>query len=52
MKGGEAVEQAKRAYIKPKLVVYGDLRKLTLNGGAPNMDNPQGPNNNAWPNIS
>lgn len=46
------MEQAKRAYIKPKLVVYGDLRKLTLRGGAPNMDHPQGPTDDAFPNIS
>ena len=46
------MEQGKRAYIKPKLVVYGDLRKLTLNGGVENRDALNGPNNNAFPNIS
>ena len=46
------MEQAKRAYIKPKLVVYGDSRKLTLQGGVTNRDAQSGPNNTAWPNIS
>ncbi len=45
------MEQTKRAYIKPKLVVYGDLRKLTLNANAQNADLP-GNNNTAYPNIS
>ena len=45
------MNQAKRAYIKPKLVVYGDLRKLTLNSAARNRDLP-GDNNTALPNIS
>ncbi len=45
------MEQARRAYIKPKLVIYGDLRKLTLNAGALNRDF-QGINNTAFPNIS
>ena len=44
------MKQAKRAYIKPKLVVYGDLRKLTQHGGATNRDALNGPNNNAFPN--
>lgn len=42
------MEQAKRAYIKPKLVVYGDLRKLTLRAGAFNQD-VQGIDNSAYP---
>ena len=46
------MNQAKRAYIKPKLVVYGDSRKLTLNGAWPNRDSPSGDNDSAYPNIS
>ncbi len=46
------MEQAKRVYIKPKLVVYGDLRKLTQFGGATNRDAATGPNNTAFPNLS
>lgn len=44
------MEQAKRAYIKPKLVVYGDLRKLTRYSNAQNKDLP-GDNNTAFPNT-
>ena len=46
------MEHAKRAYIKPKLVVYGDLRKLTLGGNVTNRDFLEGNNNTAFPNIS
>ncbi len=46
------MKQAKRAYIKPKLVVYGDLRKLTLQGGSTNRDLRSGPNNTAFANLS
>lgn len=45
------MNQAKKAYIKPKLLVYGDLRKLTLNADARNAD-IQGINDSAFPNIS
>ena len=44
------MEHAKRAYIKPRLEVYGDLRKLTLNANATNKDMP-GDNDTAIPNT-
>jgi len=44
------MEQEKKAYVPPKLVEYGDVEDLTLNAGRVNRDNPNGPDNSAFPN--
>jgi len=39
---------AGKAYEAPALTVYGAVREITRNGGAPNSDVPQGPANTAY----
>jgi len=39
----------KKAYIKPELTTHGNVEEITLNGGQPNSDIPQGPGNTAFP---
>lgn len=36
------MEQRKRRYAKPELIVHGDLEKITRQGGHSNTDVPQG----------
>jgi len=38
----------KKSYIKPELIVHGDIEKITLNGGQPNSDVPNGPANSSF----
>ena len=40
----------KKEYQTPKLVVHGDLDKITLSGASPNRDTPTGNNDTAYPN--
>jgi hypothetical protein len=39
---------ARKAYEAPALTVYGAVRDITRNGGAPNSDVPRGPGNTAY----
>ncbi|GAC1353910.1 MAG: hypothetical protein NVS4B8_27880 [Herpetosiphon sp.] len=38
----------KKIYTTPTLNAYGDVKAITLNGGQPNADLPQGPNGTAF----
>ena len=40
--------QIKKTYSTPKLIVHGDVEKITLQGGMTNADVPNGPNNTAF----
>jgi hypothetical protein len=39
----------KKEYSAPILVLYGDLKQVTLGGDMPNADCPDGCNNTAYP---
>lgn len=39
----------KKVYSTPRLIVHGDVEKITQQGNAPNADAPQGNNNTAYP---
>jgi|GEM_PF-4188102 len=41
----------KKSYIKPALIVHGNVEKITLASGVANRDNPNGNNNTAFPNA-
>ncbi|HEY9872186.1 MAG TPA: lasso peptide [Candidatus Obscuribacterales bacterium] len=40
--------QIKKPYSTPKLIVHGDVEKITLGGNLANSDVPSGPNNTAF----
>ena len=39
----------KKVYSTPRLIVHGDVEKITQQGSVPNADTPQGVNNTAYP---
>ena len=43
------MQSEKKVYTTPALVEYGDVKAITLNGGAVNADVPKGPSSTAFP---
>ena len=41
--------ELKKPYTTPQLTVHGNVEQITLNGGLPNADTPQGVANTAFP---
>lgn len=41
--------EMKKPYTKPQLTIHGNVEQITLQGGLPNADIPQGPANTAFP---
>jgi hypothetical protein len=39
----------KKAYVKPELIAHGNVEDITLQGGRPNTDVPQGADGTAFP---
>lgn len=48
----ESMEKEKKQYTSPRLVIHGDVERITLNASSQNRDSPTGINNTAYPNLT